>query len=165
MDNKNYDCPYIISPFYQTSTLKKKVVFSFSTCFNLPINLKSIKETIESKKKNKTILSAIFSPIIIIIIPVIILWLGRIRNKKSLLFPSSANNTVNAYSSLTLLSTAFCRISSFPFCQQKSVSWLGMKSRQIGWQWYINVALHSKIFYSFNDTWSFKLYTAGDWVG
>lgn len=33
MDNKNYDRPYIISPFYQTSTLKKKVVFSFSTCF------------------------------------------------------------------------------------------------------------------------------------
>lgn len=147
-----------------TSSVLSIRVFSFSTCFEPANKFKINKRDNWKQKKKKTILFAIFSPIIIII-PVIILWLGRIRNKKSLLFPSLANNTVNAYSSLTLLSTAFCRISSFPFCQQKSVSWLRMKSRQIGWQWYINVALHSKIFYSFNDAWSFKLYTAGDWVG
>lgn len=34
MDNKNYDCPYIISPFYQTLKKKKS---SFSTCFE-PVN-------------------------------------------------------------------------------------------------------------------------------
>lgn len=162
MDNKNYDRPYIISPFYQTSTLKKKVVFSFSTCFE-PANKFKInkRDNWKQKKKNNSLCN---------LFPnnnnntgnYFMTWQDK---KQKSLFPSSANNTVNAYSSLTLLSTAFCRISSFPFCQQKSVSWLRMKSRQIGWQWYINVALHSKIFYSFNDTWSFKLYTAGDWVG
>lgn len=51
MDNKNYDCPYIISPFYQTLK-KKKVVFQL--VLNLSINLKSINlETIESKKKRQ----------------------------------------------------------------------------------------------------------------
>lgn len=54
MDNKNYDRPYIISPFYQTSTLKKKVVFSFSACFE-PANKFKINITFESKKKNNSL--------------------------------------------------------------------------------------------------------------